>query len=206
MNRIFRITTIEEQQVALATAIRILRKGGVIAIPTDTVYGLAASAFNEAAIARLYRIKERDTKKSIAVLLGDPSQAREIAGSFPQKAEILAKAFWPGGLTLIVSKKQSLPPNISSNEKIGIRIPDHSFIRELIRQTGPLATTSANLSGQPAANIVDDFFPLLGDRLDMTIDDGQVKGGVASTVVDCTVEPLQILREGAISKEEIEKC
>ncbi len=206
MNRIFRITTIEEQQVALATAIRILRKGGVIAIPTDTVYGLAASAFNEAAIARLYRIKERDTKKSIAVLLGDPSQAREIAGSFPQKAEILAKAFWPGGLTLIVSKKQSLPPNISSNGKIGIRIPDHSFIRELIRQTGPLATTSANLSGQPAANIVDDFFPLLGDRLDMTIEDGQVKGGIASTVVDCTVEPLQILREGAISKEEIEKC
>jgi L-threonylcarbamoyladenylate synthase len=206
LSGIYRITTTGEQQVALAAAIRIISEGGVIAIPTDTVYGLAASAFNEAAIARLYQIKERDPKKSIAVLLGNPSQAREIAENFPQKAEILAKTFWPGGLTLIVSKKKSLPPNISSNEKIGIRIPDHTFIRELIRRTGPLATTSANLSGQPAANNTDDFFSMLGSQLDMTIDGGQVMGGIASTVVDCTVEPVQILREGAISKEEIEKC
>jgi len=200
------ISSQEQQRTALLSACQILLAGGIIALPTDTVYGIAASARNAAAIDRLFKVKEREISKSIAVLLGDVSQATIIAKNFSHKAEILAEKFWPGGLTIIVSKKTDLPPNISSNDKIGLRIPDHPFVRELIRKTGPLATTSANLSGQPAAKTVEEFRSILGDQLDLIIDGGTVTGGIASTVVDCTVDPVKILREGTISSEKIFAC
>ena len=207
MSKIIQIASEEQQQAALETASQIILSGGIIAIPTDTVYGIAASAWNTAAISRIYQIKERDTNKSIAVLLGDASQALLIAENFSPKATSLAAKFWPGGLTIIVSKKSNLPPNISNNDKIGLRIPDHPFIRDLIRKTGPLATTSANLSGHPAAKTVEEFQPILGEQLDLIIDGGTVKGsGIASTVVDCTLDPIKILREGSISSEEIDAC
>ncbi len=206
MHRILAITDKEEQGKALMAAIQVIRSGGVIAIPTDTVYGIAASAFDESAIARIFQIKKRDENKSIAVLLGDAGQAAEIAKSFPPKAIALASAYWPGGLTLLVGKKNGLPASLSGNEKIGLRIPDHPFARELIRCCGPLATSSANFSGQPPALCLADFSELLEDQLDLIIDDGPVSGSVASTVVDCTVNPVQILREGAISKAEIDQC
>ena len=207
MNKIISIASEEQQQAALESASRIILAGGIIAIPTDTVYGIAASAWNAAAISRIYQVKERDANKSIAVLLGDASQALLIADEFSPKAASLAAKYWPGGLTIIVSKKNNLPPNISNNDKIGLRIPDHPFIRDLIRKTGPLATTSANLSGQPAAKTVEEFRIILGDQLDLIIDGGTVKGsGIASTVVDCTLDPVKILREGAISSEEINAC
>lgn len=207
MNKIISIASEEQQQAALESASRIILAGGIIAIPTDTVYGIAASAWNAAAISRIYQVKERDANKSIAVLLGDASQALLIADEFSPKAASLAAKYWPGGLTIIVSKKNNLPPNISNNDKIGLRIPDHPFIRDLIRKTGPLATTSANLSGQPAVKTVEEFRIILGDQLDLIIDGGTVKGsGIASTVVDCTLDPVKILRKGAISSEEINAC
>ena len=189
---------ISENEAALAEAETVIRAGGVIAVPTDTVYGFAADVRNEAAIARLYEIKERSQTKSIAVLLGDAEQAHLVAEDFPARAERMAAAYWPGALTLIIRKKAGLPADLSSNELVGIRIPNHDVLRELIRRTGPLATTSANLSGEPPARSVAEFADALGDRLDLILDDGPAAGGVPSTVVNCAAEPPLILREGAI--------
>lgn len=193
-------------EAALSEAAEVIRRGGVIAVPTDTVYGFAAAVTNEAAIARLYEIKERSQTKSIAVLLGDADQAHLVADDFPERAARMAAAYWPGALTLIVRKKAGLPKDLSSNELVGIRIPDHDVLRELIRRTGPLATTSANLSGMPPAKSVEEFAPALGDRLDLILDDGPAAGGVPSTVVNCSLEPPVILREGAIPGADLLNC
>jgi len=203
MKKIYDITSPQIQPVAIQQAIDVLNSGGVVIFPTDTVYGLAASAFNEGAIQRLYRMKERDPQKSIAVLLGNISQIRLIAADFPESARKLAERYWPGGLTLLVSKLDTLPPALSANEKIGIRIPDYPVIQDLIIHTGPLATTSANLSGEPPAKKLSDLPDSLLRQADLILDGGPVKGGIASTVVDCTVRPLLVLREGAISKKEV---
>ena len=188
---------------AIQLAADILQKGGVVLFPTDTVYGLAASAFNQQAIERLFQIKERDSSKSIAVLLGDTVQSKLLAESFPPAAQRLANRYWPGGITLIVSKLASLPPALSANEKIGIRIPDYPAIRELIRITGPLATTSANHSGDPPAKSILELPPEILESVDLVLDGGSVKIGISSTVVDCTETPVKILREGSIPASEI---
>ncbi len=201
--RLQKIITAEEQQLVLSDAVEILRADGTVAFPTDTVYGLAASAFSFKGIARLYEMKKRDENKSIAVLLGDVSQAKLVAESFSSEAESLANKFWPGALTLIVEKKDGLPENISRRPTIGIRIPDHDFVRNLIRMTGPLAVTSANLSGKAPSVSIDGFLDELGAQLDLILDGGKTVGGIPSTVIDCTVAPLKILRQGSISAEKL---
>lgn len=189
----------------LQKAARILLDGGVVAIPTDTVYGFAALVTNEEAVARLYKIKERNPIKSIAVLLSDAEQAPMVAGHFSSFAQRITEVYWPGALTVIVDKKAGLPGNLTSNNTVGIRVPDHDFARELMRLTGPLATTSANHSGEPPAKKVSDFADSLGDQLDLIIDDGPVMGGVPSTVINCSVEEPVVLREGAIPGAELLK-
>ena len=206
MGKIYTITDEQEQQTALEAAASVLAQGGIAAIPTDTVYGFAASIHDEAAIARLYRIKERSQNKSIAVLLGDPEQAELAAEDFPEKARRLAAAYWPGALTIIIRKKAGLPANLTSNSLVGLRIPDHDFTRSLIRAAGPLAVTSANISGEPPARSVSEFIHELGDRLDIIIDGGPCSGGVPSSVINCETEPAVILREGAIPGKELLEC
>ena len=206
MKKIYTINDQNEQQQALDAADEILKKGGVIAIPTDTVYGFATLVHDEEAIAKLYLIKERDQNKSIAVLLGDANQASSVAADFPDKAQRLAKAYWPGALTIIVRKKEGLPPDLTSNNLVGLRIPDHDFVRELIRRTGPLAVTSANISGQPPAKSIDEFKDILGEKLDLVIDGGVCSGGVPSSVINCETNPAVILREGAISGKDLLSC
>ena len=198
MSHVISIKLEEERRQGLNEAAEIIKRGGVIAFPTDTVYGIASSAFNENAIERIYAIKERDHAKSIPILLGDISQAPIVAKEFSVEARQLADRFWPGGLTIIVGKNEKLPKNISVYDTIGIRIPDYPFVRELIRKTGPLAVTSANHSGDPSAVQVDDFLSVLGDKLDLVIDGGKTTGGVSSTVVDCSGDKIKLLRAGAI--------
>ena len=206
MKKIYTINNYDEQQQTLFAADDILKKGGIVAIPTDTVYGFAALVQDETAIAKLYQIKERSQNKSIAVLLGDAEQAQAVAADFPEKAQRLAKAYWPGALTIIVRKKAGLPPDLTSNDLVGLRIPDHDFVRELIRHTGPLAVTSANISGQPPAKSINEFSELLGDKLNIIIDGGVCSGGVPSSVINCETEPAVILREGAISGKDLLLC
>ena len=169
MGRILTINTETEKEEALKAAADVLLHGGVAAIPTDTVYGFAAAVHDEKAIERLYRIKERSQNKSIAVLLGDAGQAHEVAHEFPAKAQRLAEKYWPGALTIIIRKKAGLPADLTSNDLVGLRIPDHEFVRDLIRLTGPLAVTSANISGEPPARSVSEFADELGPQLDIPL-------------------------------------
>ena len=206
MGRILTINTDTEKEEALKAAAEILLRGGVAAIPTDTVYGFAALVHDEKAIERLYRIKERSQNKSIAVLLGDAVQAHEVAHEFPAKARRLAEKYWPGALTIIIRKKAGLPADLTSNDLVGLRIPDHDFTRELIRRTGPLAVTSANISGEPPARSVADFAEELGPQLDIIIDGGPSRGGVPSSVINCDADPAVVLREGAIPGKDLMSC
>ncbi len=206
MGKILTISDQTDYKDALRESAEVLMRGGTAAIPTDTVYGFASSAFDEAAIASLYRIKERSRNKSIAVLLGDISQAHEIAEDFPAKAVRLAEKYWPGALTIIIRKKAGLPADLSSNELVGLRIPDLEFTRDLIRLTGPLAVTSANISGEPPAKNVYEFAEILGSKLDIIIDNGPSRGGVPSSVINCGEDPAVILREGAIPGKDLLAC
>lgn len=206
MGKIISISNESGKQEALEKTAAILLNGGVAAVPTDTVYGFAALVHDEAAIARLYKIKERDQRKSIAVLLGDADQAHQVAHAFPEKAQRLAGKYWPGALTIIIRKKAGLPPDLTSNDLVGLRIPDHEWTRELIRRTGPLAVTSANISGQPPAKSIEEFSEELGPQLDIIIDGGPSSGGIPSSVINCDSEPPVILREGAISGKDLLAC
>lgn len=206
MKKIYTIGTETDRKEVLLKAAAILKNGGIAAIPTDTVYGFAACFNSEAAIARLYQIKERSINKSIAVLLADTEQAQQAASLFTPKALRLADRYWPGALTVIVRKKGGLPENLTSNDLVGLRIPDHDFTRALIRLTGPLAVTSANYSGESPAKCVDDFPEELIGKLDIIIDGGPCRGGIPSSVINCSDDPAVILREGAIPGKDLLEC
>jgi L-threonylcarbamoyladenylate synthase len=184
---------------AIPHALEILRADGIVAFPTDTVYGLGANTFSAAGIERLFEAKGRDPNKAIAVLLGDAGQLETVAQGLTGSAEKLAARFWPGALTLVVTRGPRLPEIISPRPTVGVRIPDHDGARALIRQSGALATTSANRSGQANPLTAQDVLAQLDGLVELVLDGGTVPGGMPSTVVDCTAESIQVLREGPIS-------
>lgn len=188
---------------ALKKSINALSSGGVIAFPTDTVYGIGCLVNNHSAISRLYEIKKRSEEKAIPVLIGEFSQLEEVANFISKKSQLLSEAFWPGALTIVFIKSGNLPESISQYTTIGIRMPDYPWLRELMAQVGPLAVTSANLSGQESAKTSEEVSNQLDGKIDLIIDGGLCKGGVPSTIVDCTKDKIQILREGAIPYSQI---
>lgn len=188
---------------ALPAALAHLQVGRIIAFPTDTVYGLAALISSEAAIERLFIAKERAPIKAIAVLIGELSQLDLVAASVPEAARQLAARFWPGALTLVVPRRTDLPANLSPDASIGIRMPDHEFARALLRASGPLATTSANLSGGPNPKDAQEVLAQLEGRVELILDGGPASGGVPSTVVGCMGSEFTIFREGAIPAHQI---
>lgn len=190
-----------EDDRALPLAIETLQSGNLVAFPTDTVYGLGADPFNISAIIKLFESKGREYNKAIAVLVGSSDQVELIAERFTDNARILVNKFWPGGLTVIVPKRKDIPDLLSSTPTIGIRMPDHPFTQELLKKFGPLATTSANLSGGPNPLTAADVMAQLNTRIPLVLDGGACPGGVPSTVVDCTIDQLHILRYGPISEE-----
>ena len=188
---------------AIERAVEVLRSGGLVAFPTDTVYGLAALVDSFDAIELLFEAKTREAAKAIAVLVGDVSQLDRLTPGLPDSARHLAERFWPGALTLVIPKRPDLPANLSAYPTLGVRMPDHPFALELLRAVGPLATTSANRSGAPNATLPEEVMTQLNGRFHLLLDGGPCPGGVPSTVVDCTQSPPVILRQGAISEEEI---
>jgi len=188
---------------AIQRGLDVLKRGGVVAFPTDTVYGIAVSVFDSHGIERLYEIKERETLKAIAVLVGDRSQIESLSPSVSRMARLLMEHFWPGPLTLVVPSSSALPANLSPGPTVGVRMPDHPFTLAFLKQAGPLATTSANLSG--GANTLDAMQVLeqLGGRIELILDGGRTAGGIPSTVVDCTGDAPVILRQGPITEEEM---
>jgi len=180
-----------------------LSKHGVIAFPTDTVYGIGCLAQDAVALDRIYEIKGREQSKAIPVLISNLEQLRMVATEWSPTAQKLIDQFWPGALTIILQRQPTLPANLTPNLTIGVRMPNHAWLRDLITRTGPLAVTSANLSGAPEAINAEEVRMQLGNKIDLIVDGGKCAGGVPSTVVDCTQTPVQILREGAIRLETI---
>jgi len=191
----------------LQQAVSILRDGGVIAYPTDTVYGLGADVFNEGAVSRIYQVKQRPFDQPLPVLLSDESELNTLASSVSEIAQRLMSGFWPGGLTLVVLAGPTVPEWVTAGgDTIAVRVPDHIITRTLIRELGkPLVGTSANLSGSPSVTSAEEVRAQLGDEVDFVLDGGICPGGVESTVIDLTKEIPIIIREGAISQDTIAK-
>jgi len=188
---------------AMSKALETLRSGGLIAFPTDTVYGVGSLAFDQQAIESIYVAKDRPIEKAIPVLIGDDRDLIKVAEEIPGFAMKLIERFWPGSLTVLVPKHPTLPEAISATSTVGVRVPDHDVARTLLRLTGPLAVTSANISGQPSPMTAQDVYAQLGGRIALIIDGGITPGGIPSTLVDCTGKEIQILREGPITKEQL---
>lgn len=192
-----------DQPKIIARAIQILKKGGLVAFPTDTVYGVGALAFDGKAVESIYQAKDRPAEKAIPVLIGETDDLQKIASQVPEMARKLAARFWPGPLTLVIPKRPELPEAVSSTDTVAVRIPDHEVARELLRKAGPMAVTSANISSQPSPSTADEVFAQLGGRIALIIDGGIAPGGLPSTLVDCTGDKPIILREGPITLENL---
>ncbi len=196
---------VPDDEIGRALAVEVLRAGGIVALPTDTVYGIAVSLATPGGIERLFHVKQRPPEKGIALLVADAAQAASV-GVVTPAAAALGAALWPGGLTLVlrVQRGAKLPPVLTSGTPtVGVRVPDHPTPRALAAAVGPLPTTSANLSGRPdaidAAAVVEE----LGDGVDLVLDGGRTPGSLASTVVDLTTDPPSILRAGVIDEARI---
>ncbi len=186
--------------------VSILKKGGVIAFPTDTVYGLGADAFNCVAVERIYEIKDRSKSQRFPLLIADVKQLTALAEPIPELAWFLARRFWPGGVTLVLSRKMSVPAYLASGSTIALRVPNHPACLTLLKHLArPLVGTSANISGQPPALTADEVRQRLGERIDFIIDGGKCPGGKESTVLDITREPPVVLRQGIIPSHDIDR-
>ena len=177
-----------------------LRAGGIVALPTDTVYGIAVDLATPGGIERLFAAKRRPPDKGIMLLLASADQAAEV-GVVGPAAAALAAAFWPGGLTVVVPQRPEvrLPDVLTGGAAtIGLRLPDHPAPRALAAAVGPLPTTSANRSGFPEGRDAAEILDQIGDAVDLVLDGGPAHGGPPSTVVDCTADGLRILRVGAV--------
>jgi len=193
----------ERIQKQVEKGIEIIRHGGVIAFPTDTVYGLGAGAFHEEAVKRIFTVKKRSQEMALPLLLADASQIHMVAQDLPAYAWRLLKHFSPGGLTLVVFRTRIVNDIITNKgDTVAIRIPDHPVPRALIRGCGmPIIGTSANVSGQPPVLTAEDVFGQLGNNVDLIIEGEPQPRGTESTVVDVTGDVAVILRLGAVPRD-----
>jgi len=196
---------VRDDPAGRARAVEVLRAGGVVALPTDTVYGICVALDTPGGVERLFAVKRRPPDKGIMLLLERLEQAETI-GAMNAAATALAGACWPGGLTVVVPQRpdRPLPDALTGGTPtIGLRMPDHDAPRALAAGVGPLPTTSANVSGLPEGRDAVEIRSQLGDAVDLILDGGPAHGGPASTVVDCTGELPGILRVGAIPVERV---
>ncbi len=197
-----KILSIDDAQ-AIPTALAILKQGGLVVLPTDTIYGVASSAFCGAAIHKLYQAKNRPPEKAIPVLIGAFEQIHLLSPHVNAGVIKLAHAFWPGALTMVIPRKPELPVELSAYPTVGNRMPDHAFTLSLLQQSQPLAVTSANISGGENPTSVAEVCAQLDGRVDLILDGGNTAGNIASTVVDCTQDELTLLRQGVIAFEKL---
>lgn len=190
----------------LQTAAAVILNGGIVAFPTDTVYGIGTTAYDEEAVSQLYVVKGRTQDRAIPILVSDIAQLETLAKEVSATARQLIEAFWPGPLTLVVMKGSGLAASVSKTETVGVRMPDHAFVRALITSIGPMAVTSANLAGRPSLRSASEVFELMNGKIELVIDGGSTPGGIPSTVVDCSRSDPVILRKGPITQEDIERA
>ncbi|MBL7084939.1 MAG: threonylcarbamoyl-AMP synthase [Candidatus Omnitrophica bacterium] len=181
-------------------AAEVIKKGGIVAFPTETVYGLAADFANKQAVEKIFKVKKRPKNKPLSVQIEDITYLEELASDIPAFAYQLMSKFWPGPLTLVFKKAEEA-------KTIGVRIPANKIARSLIKESGvPLVVPSANISGKPAAKTAEEALQAFDGRIEMIIDGGAVELGVVSTVLDLSVSPPKVLREGAISWKDIQSA
>ena len=189
-------------------AVRVLRNGGVAAIPTDTVYGLAAAYDDEEAVDRVFRIKSRPSGLALPLLLDDASSVERYVSDVPESLWALAKAFWPGPLTIVMRKSLRVSDKLTAGrDTVGLRVPDHWLPQYISKSLDKAITgTSANLSGSPSLTTAQAVNEQLGHLVDLVIDGGDASGTASSTVIDLSGDTPTILREGSVTLDDIEKA
>jgi L-threonylcarbamoyladenylate synthase len=191
---------------SIARAAALLTAGAVVAFPTDTVYGVGAAANQPNAVARLFRVKGRPPDKAIPILIADVNDLYTVVTECSETVTRLIAEFWPGALTLVLSKRDTIPTQVSSTPNVAVRQPGLSLTRRLIAAVGvPLAVTSANRSGQPSPCTALEVMTQLNGRIAAVVDGGTCPGGIPSTILDCSAEPPRILRDGAIPADAIRR-
>lgn len=187
----------------IAQAARIIQTGGLVVFPTRTLYGMGVDALNIDAVNRLFRVKHRPTRNPVSVLIKSADDLARLAAEIPLQAVRFMEAFWPGRLTIVFAARPDVPSVLTAGTgKIGIRVPEHPVAVQLVASVKtPLTATSANLSGHPGADRIDQLPSRLIQGVDLVLDAGKLAGGIGSTVVDVTTDPPTIIREGAIPKQ-----
>jgi L-threonylcarbamoyladenylate synthase len=185
-------------------------RGELVVLPTDTVYGIAADAFNAAAVARLLAAKGRGRQSPPPVLVAGAGMLRALVAEVPEQVEALVERFWPGGLTVVLPSQPSLAWDLGETHgTVAVRMPDHRVALDLLQESGPLAVSSANLTGHPAATSMIDAHDMLGSSVAVYLDDGPSRTGVASTIIDATGlvaragGVARILRQGAVAEHDL---
>lgn len=197
--KILKVDPKNPDQESIKTAVEVLRNGGLVAFPTETVYGLAADYKNEASVERIYKVKKRPSNKPLTLHISDMDMLKEFITSVPPIAQRLINRFWPGPLTIILMSKDG--------QKIGFRMPKHKVALQLIKEFGsPIVAPSANISDSTPPLDAESVLKSLGHNVDMILDGGRTDIGTESTVIDATIFPCKILREGAITKARISEA
>ena len=200
------LSTFDDPEAAFDAAAEAVRAGEVIVLPTDTVYGVGADARNATAVQRLLDAKQRGRDFPPPVLVAEVAMVRALAEGVDDRVSALAAEFWPGALTLVLRSHASLKMDLGDRgDTIAVRVPDHDFTRELLRRTGPLAVSSANVHGQDAALRASDAADQLGDTVAVYLDAGEGSSAVPSTIVDLTSDVAQVLREGRITVDDLNR-
>jgi L-threonylcarbamoyladenylate synthase len=186
---------------AVDQAAHLLAAGGLVAFPTDTIYGLGASAFQPASVERLFAAKDRPLERSIPILIAAAEELERLSSDVSDSIRELGRAFWPGPLTLVVPRRSDLPASLGPTPTVGVRVPDHPVALALLRAAGPLAVTSANRSGAEECTTAVQVEASLAGRVDLILDGGRCPGGLASTVAVVEGTTVRILRQGPIRQE-----
>ena len=202
----FRLTGGAEDAAAVARAAAVIRAGGLVAFPTETVYGLGAHALDDEAVARIFAAKGRPASDPVIVHVADARALNDLASFVPARAARLAAAFWPGPLTMIVPKSAAVPSRVTAGgPTVAVRVPAHPVALALLRAAGvPIAAPSANRFSRPSPTRAADVLEDLGDVVDVVLDGGSTTHGVESTVLDLTSEPPRVLRPGAVTLDALQ--
>lgn len=204
MSEVYSCRDPERRAAGFAAAKRTLEGSGLIVLPTDTVYGVAADAFDPEGVRRLLRAKARGRGMPPPVLVGDLDTMQALTDEDRADVQKLVDAFWPGGLTLVVRQQASLRWDLGDTRgTVALRMPDQADTVALLKQTGPLAVSSANISGQPASTTIEEAQEMLSDSVDVFLDAGPTPGPVASTIIDATGDTLRVLRDGVVTLAEL---
>jgi len=205
--QVYDATSDEERGAAVDAAALAIQRGRLVVLPTDTVYGLAADAFDPGAVARLLEAKGRGREMPPPVLVSTATTLDALATKVPEYARALTAAFWPGPLTLVCHEQPSLRWDLGETRgTVAVRMPDHDLARELLDRTGPLAVSSANVTGSPAATDAAEAGAMLADRVAVIVDGGTSAGAVPSTIVDVTGDRPRLLRLGAITVAQLDEA